>query len=994
MPFKIHPGIGIARVGNSVEFFIGPETLEIPPVPAGGYRDGAGKLRRQAARFRVFEYTASGELLGERTGQPGYSFEWTVHLRRRADLASTSDPILTNSQSIAGTSQALAFPEIAYPFPVGSACSFGELRTDPAGRLLVLSAVDFDTSGYGIEFDGLCDGTVEVFVTGPVGPPVAATAAWVFVGPPDYAPGRQPAKSLYDELYQAYVDHGLFSGLISPTPQPSFRRDIFPILRARHEGRPLDPAVESTFPLCGGVGGRQDAVDSKSGSPAYYEITSVQSQMLARWVGNPVTLPSGDFIDDWPPSAPLALSPEELDRGAIRHCLVCGSWEIGYQILSAAMFGAASPHVEPFRLAATEPLLLPTKNWISDVWACSWAPQTEKPGLTLEPWSTRGFMILDGDDLTYVEHVSAPYVLLLTPALAFGDVQTGPGGSTGFKSLPVSFEIHAEAAPASVSVTSIPSGLTYTSVPDVPAGALQTVHLWVTYNTSLVTPPLDGVIGVTAGGKAYAIPVSGNTVTFKNTQLALALDCSYSMTEPAGTGLTKMDVLKAALDVLITVVRQGDAMGFAPFSDDALSPAQPLLAITDAASRETLRAFVDDLPISNNTSIGDGLVAAHALLADPGTYENAAVIVVTDGKETAPDYISTVADQITSTTFALGIGTASNVAFGTLQTLTGNRGGAILLTGDPTVGDNRYALEKNLLQILHGATNDEIILDPLGTIAPGRVHELEIPITEAETSFEATVVSDDAALLKLGLKTPEGEIIDASTLSTLPGARVVTGSRVHSLALTLPLKTAGGAFAKAGTWRLLLASRLEPNEPNGPEASGQSSGKRLTYAALVSARSAIRFRARLTQDRGLFLLEAVVSAFGAAPPGAMRIVAEVRGPNQLRTEVLLKEREPGRYLAEYRPGSQGDYSVRLRAHGRSPAAYPFSRELSLVGASLGAEDIPWGVAPTHHRPCGAGPDRGRPAWCEMTGTWESLASLLEHCAAAVVRKKCRGKGRA
>jgi hypothetical protein len=27
MSFKIHPGIDIARVGNSPEFFIGPETL-------------------------------------------------------------------------------------------------------------------------------------------------------------------------------------------------------------------------------------------------------------------------------------------------------------------------------------------------------------------------------------------------------------------------------------------------------------------------------------------------------------------------------------------------------------------------------------------------------------------------------------------------------------------------------------------------------------------------------------------------------------------------------------------------------------------------------------------------------------------------------------------------------------------------------------------------------------------------------------------------------
>src|SRR5262245_39734235 len=40
MPFKIHPGLGVARGGDSpTEWFIGPETADEPKPPPGGYKD-------------------------------------------------------------------------------------------------------------------------------------------------------------------------------------------------------------------------------------------------------------------------------------------------------------------------------------------------------------------------------------------------------------------------------------------------------------------------------------------------------------------------------------------------------------------------------------------------------------------------------------------------------------------------------------------------------------------------------------------------------------------------------------------------------------------------------------------------------------------------------------------------------------------------------------------------------------------------------------------
>lgn len=66
MRFKIHPAIGIARVGDSPdEFYLAPEQAgampnELAPdgteQPVTKFKDGQGRVKRQAARFRVYGY--------------------------------------------------------------------------------------------------------------------------------------------------------------------------------------------------------------------------------------------------------------------------------------------------------------------------------------------------------------------------------------------------------------------------------------------------------------------------------------------------------------------------------------------------------------------------------------------------------------------------------------------------------------------------------------------------------------------------------------------------------------------------------------------------------------------------------------------------------------------------------------------------------------------------------------------------------------------------
>jgi hypothetical protein len=92
--YKIHPAIGVARMGNSPEHFVGPET---PGVPANcddatakfnAFRDAPGRILRQGSRFRVYEYADGPPATGGApreivVGGDVVDIEWRVHLANR-----------------------------------------------------------------------------------------------------------------------------------------------------------------------------------------------------------------------------------------------------------------------------------------------------------------------------------------------------------------------------------------------------------------------------------------------------------------------------------------------------------------------------------------------------------------------------------------------------------------------------------------------------------------------------------------------------------------------------------------------------------------------------------------------------------------------------------------------------------------------------------------------------------------------------------------------
>jgi hypothetical protein len=412
----IHPAIGIARIGNSPDgWFLGPEVAGPLPVPEGGFKDAEGRIKRQAARFRLYGLDADGQVLGEVTAADA-EIAWTVHLanskaawyefdiafdlpnakglppapgydapepatssHRNGDITDRSQlTIDPGPRTVSGAGANADGTDAAARFDggtfFGQEVPLGELRTDEAGRLLVLGgmgrsgsalpglrASDLANNDYWHDdaSDGPVDATVRID-----GREIPVTGAWVVTCPPNYAPGMQPVVTMYDILFEVAT-------ALEPErkpERPSFTRMIYPLfarmtqsqwvnagfLREFGHGAPSDflapeHLARLASPDADAALLRQQ-VFARFRDPAY---TSMEASALPPYYGDdwrftPATprqwmavLPiqygwlqqwaNGDFEADWPAEGlqfpariedlPLAEQPTALDRAALDDCL-------------------------------------------------------------------------------------------------------------------------------------------------------------------------------------------------------------------------------------------------------------------------------------------------------------------------------------------------------------------------------------------------------------------------------------------------------------------------------------------------------------------------------------------------------------------------------------------------------------------------------------------------------------------------------------------------
>lgn len=283
---KIHPGIGIARVGDSPDgYYIGPEVFHPEPTKFGSTRDAGGAIKRQAARFRIYAYDKYNNVVGEVEHTKKSTIQWSVHLANKKaawyqfnaalDIPATvSLTVPLRNPSIKGGDRStlsidagktvimgVNMKDSSYLMSgnfEGTPVTLGELRTDEAGRLLVLpgfgvSASPSNQPVYRPEdpnsfnnangwYDDIADGPVYAKVT-IGGIDYDADSAWVASAPPNFAPDLVGWRTMDDLLQNVYMQ----SGMLSVPQRISFNDHVRPILQRLSELQWVNKGFLSLF---------------------------------------------------------------------------------------------------------------------------------------------------------------------------------------------------------------------------------------------------------------------------------------------------------------------------------------------------------------------------------------------------------------------------------------------------------------------------------------------------------------------------------------------------------------------------------------------------------------------------------------------------------------------------------------------------------------------------------------------------------------------------
>jgi len=282
----IYPPIGVMRVGNSDEYYLGP----LVPEPDSTkdehfYRDATGKLKRQAAEFRIYGLNAKGRPIKELTIDDQADITWNCHLANQKagwyqfqlalDIPEASQPQYINSfkrnlkiadraalvidgqkQSIAHRGEKRVFEGDFYLEK--NKIYLGEMFLDETSglgnskRLHVVGGKGVAKSVYdeiAITFannDGWYDDTSDGPVTASVvyqGVELTVQPAWVVCAPPDYAPMQKSVRTMWDLMRDLAVSNNML-----PQPgQPSFTDDIYPIFKRMTDLQWVNAGFLTTF---------------------------------------------------------------------------------------------------------------------------------------------------------------------------------------------------------------------------------------------------------------------------------------------------------------------------------------------------------------------------------------------------------------------------------------------------------------------------------------------------------------------------------------------------------------------------------------------------------------------------------------------------------------------------------------------------------------------------------------------------------------------------
>ncbi len=473
--------------------------------------------------------------------------------------------------------------------------------------------------------------------------------------------------------------------------------------------------------------------------------------------------------------------------------------------------------------------------------------------------------------------------------------------------------------------------------------------VWVLYTPGASGTSDSGTLTVTVAptGDVFTVPITATVVPNPTVGTSLVLDTSGSMSAPSGLpNKDRMDVLHAAAPLFVSLLDADDGVGVVRFDTDAtpVTPVQDAGPMIGGAGRLAAGNAITGTATNpaGLTAIGDGLEAAATQLAGVGArYESTATIVFTDGNETAEKTIAQAAASVHSRVFAIGLGTADQLNPGALSDIANGTGGYLLLTGNPGV-DDQLLLQKYFAQVLAGATNAAIIVDPDGFVPPGGKAVVPFDLTAADVRADVLILGEFAAVLQAEIIAPDGTSLTAGN-----GAEEATGAAYRVLRV-VPADVTAPANAP-GQWQVVLSvddgeldqwiARLRKQLSDiDPDTAGQILDRVLTgiklngvpYTVTVQARSALRFDVALSQQSRLpgttGRLRATLTDSGIPLHASAAVRATVSARDGTTAVLALAGVEPGVYETDVPTTVPGVYRILVTARGVDLRGAPFTRE--------------------------------------------------------------------
>lgn len=303
------------------------------------------------------------------------------------------------------------------------------------------------------------------------------------------------------------------------------------------------------------------------------------------------------------------------------------------------------------------------------------------------------------------------------------------------------------------------------------------------------------------------------------------LDCSGSMGGYASSGSTdkKINVLKQAASHFIELMKPniGNQLGLVRFNEDVIgfSPAHQadLSILTGARATVLTNTTVPALVDNGCTSIGDGLNEALNQLTGPVAVadHDQVILLVTDGMENRSMWIDDVDDALIAADIAvypLGLGYGYGINEAKLTDLADATGGTYRITSDELI------FRKFFIEILAGAVNWAVVVDPVGELAAGEEATIPATITFDDTGATFTAYwegFDGAITLSLISPSPSGTIITPTIAASNSQIRYGKHPRYAFYQLDFPL---AGSLAglRAGQWKMKLTGTSQI--PSGQKA--------------------------------------------------------------------------------------------------------------------------------------------------------------------------------